>query len=165
VIIQRHCIGNNILSPIGDQDEDVDEFRGTFYLAVELLSPGTNAFQGVTFNYIIPDLASEVAQEFYFEFGVLAFDANGNNTVFTTDSDFDEDALFAILGGSVEVIDNDNLNYTLMYDINLIQLNYDSVEPINGTQTSLSASVTYDFEYFDECVTSGRKVGNIFSLK
>ena len=127
-----------------------ETFSGNFFVYAELLSPGTSGFQAGTFNFSSSFETADLEGNFYFNFANLGYDANGNNTV-----DDDVDAFYDATGGSIEVIDNGNNNYTINYNLQVVRLDASTGAPVSGeSPVSLSFSAQADFEFIDE--TNGR---------
>jgi len=129
----------------GTVDVQNQTFDGSFFVYAELLSSGTGSFQPGTFTFVLPQEASEVAGMNYFAIADLAFDANQNNSVEDA-----EDQYFIAFGGTIEVTDNGNNNFTLTYDLDIVQFDLANENFVEGSETSLEFSVTTDFAYFDE---------------
>ena len=113
------------------------------------LSPGTASFQTGTFKYQFPGAASEVENEFYFDYLEISYDGNNNNTILETDDDLAEDILFLAYLGTVEVINNDDENYTLNYNVEAVQIDLIADDVVAGTETTFEFSVTLDLVYAD----------------
>lgn len=129
----------------GTVNRQTDTFSGTFVLYAELLSPGTASFLPGTFNFIEDASLPDVADKYYFDYIEVVYDGNNNNSIEDA-----EDLFYGATGGSIMVVDNGGNNYTLTYDLNLIQVNQETGVPLAGSETTIEFSTTLDFEYYDE---------------
>lgn len=137
----------------GAVDQQNEAFVGSFFIYVELLSNGVSAFQPGIFEFALPTESAEVDGVNYFEYAEMIFDGNQNNSV--TDS---EDLVYVPFGGTIEVIDNGNDNWTIAYDLNIVQIDIDSDSLIEGSETVLQFTTTSNFHYFNEN-DAARKAG------
>jgi len=128
----------------GNLDVQNESFNGSFIIYVELLSAGTADFQPGTFSYIFPSESSEVDGVNYFEYADMLIDGNGDNDV----EDL-EDPYYIVFDGTIEVVDNGNDNYTLTYDLDIIEYNEETESFVEGSETELEFSATIDYDYFD----------------
>lgn len=149
-----------------DQSDDSFDFKGSFFLIAELLSPGTAEFKAGTFSYVLPDEIAEVEGAFYFNAASVFVDGNENNSFFETSDDLEKDLLYFVTGGTIQVVDNRDNRYTLTYNLILSQVDIQSEELIAGTETNLQFSVSTDFEIVEGSL-AGRaaRSGKIFGKR
>ncbi len=132
----------------GETFYDADNF--SILLDVELFSPGTQNFQTGTFEFLnTEELAIEdIEGEFFFEFLDLLVETPSGGLLYTATS------------GTVEVIENSNLNYTLNYNVQVQQYNEDQEVLVPGTAENISFSYTGDFKFRDETSNAGRSLNS-----
>jgi len=119
-----------------------------FFVYSILLSPGTSNFQEGTFSVLFPQTEAEAEGLFFTDYVEISYDGNNNNSLYITDEDLEEDIFFLAFDGSVEVIDNGGNNYTLNYDLEVVQIDLQAEDIIDDSETTFEFSITQDFNYF-----------------
>lgn len=142
----------------GTYDTSGDSFRGSLLLIAELLSPGTSTFEEGIFSFILPDEVSEVAEAFYFNSVAIFVDGNGNNALFETDADENEDLLYFATSGTITVVATGDHTYTLNYDLTLSEVDFMTGDLVEGSEIDVELTISSEFEII-EVVNSGRKEG------
>ena len=131
----------------------------TIGIYVELFSAGTGSFTPGTFEYLEESTTPESDQSFFNIFTISTFDEP------IGDSESDPDNYYIATGGTVTVTENSDLNYTLIYNVEVAEADLDTDEVISGgSQFTLSFTYSGDFDFIpleaaarSEGVTSQKK--------
>jgi hypothetical protein len=138
-----------LVSAGGETFYDADEFNIVLY--AELFSPGTSGFQPGTFEFMLLDgmTIEDVEDKFIFEIFEL---------LIVRDRENEEADLYFGTGGTISVIENSDLNYTLTYDLTVQQVDLDLGEFIPNTEQNISLTYTGDFNLSNETgsIANGR---------
>jgi len=154
----------------GTLDTSEDTFSGTLFLYVELFSLGTTGFQDGIFEYYGGTDFSDVEEKNYFTTLRLSYDGNDNGRLYSTNDEFEEDITLIPSSGSITVSDNGNNNFTLAFNLEMVQalispVDFEISELVDGTNTSVVFTTTLNFEYIDERAGRLPVSGKNFFLK
>ncbi len=127
-------------------DEDDDFIPGeetTIGIYVELFSAGDASFEAGTFDYLDESISPSFTQSYFNYLNISTFtEAIGTN------EDPEADGYFVAVGGTVTVVENSELNYTLTYAIDVAEADFDTDELIaGGEEFSLAFSYTGVFKF------------------
>lgn len=140
-------------------DADMEDYMSdswSFAIYCELFSNG-KSFEDGTFSFVDEDdLETGVEGKKVFAQSLIAVDGNGNNVLFESEDDIANDKYYMVTDGTIRVIE-DGDEYTLMYDVTVVELDYDSEEPI-GEEFSLAFSYTGVYKYADVSARSARSM-------
>ncbi|MEM0941949.1 MAG: hypothetical protein AAGI25_19485 [Bacteroidota bacterium] len=113
----------------------------TIILYVELFAPNSNSFQVGTFTYKdLNDLTrDDIEGSFFFEY--LSIDINPGS---------ENEIVYEAISGTIVVTENSDLNYTLVYDVVVQEVNNNTGEFIANTEQTVSFAYSGEFTYSDE---------------
>ncbi|MEO9483190.1 MAG: hypothetical protein ABJG47_07080 [Ekhidna sp.] len=140
----------------GEADFQAEVFNGSFVAYAELLSFGADAFKSGVFTFIREPSLSNVDGQNYFQSVTISVDGNGNQSIFQTTEDMQNDLIYVVVGGTITVIDNGGNNFTLNYNAEVQQVDRENEELIPDTNQSIAFGVTLDFPIEDQQVSGGR---------
>ena len=126
-----------------ENDEPVPGEGTKIGVYAELFSAGDASFDVGTFEYLDEAVSPGFTQSYFNYLTITTFDDPIGD-----DPDPDADGYFIAVGGSVTVVENAELNYTLTYNIDLAEADFDTDELINGgDEFSLTFAYTGDFVF------------------
>ncbi len=146
-----------------DAEFDPDDLEGepeiaNSYIYIELFSAGTDAFSPGEFVFMDENTTTQedINGKSFFFYGALGIDANGNQKLFNTEEDEEEDILYFITGGSVTVAEESGDNaYTITYNLEVRQADYNTEEFI-GEVVTLTGSYSHEFLDTDDAGRSAK---------
>ncbi len=126
--------------------EDGDLVPGeetTIFVYAELFSAGNSSFNPGTFEYLDVFSTPRNDQSYFNYFAIATYD-DPSDVV----NEQDPAKWFIAVGGSVTVTQNTGLNYTIAYNLDVAEADYDTDEVIvGGSEFTLEFTYTGDFEF------------------